>query len=65
MTLTRQSADRLRVFQRAMELAMLRISLKDSVRNHEIGRKTGVTDAITQIAELKRELGRRRCTTEQ
>ncbi|CAH2243396.1 jg5201 [Pararge aegeria aegeria] len=45
-------AIRLRVTQRAMETAMLGISLRDQIRNVEIRRRTRVTD-IAQLLKLK------------
>ncbi|RVE41117.1 hypothetical protein evm_014233 [Chilo suppressalis] len=44
---------RLKVAQRAMERAMLGISLRDRVRNDEIRRRTKVTDIARRIAQLK------------
>lgn len=49
-TLTRQSADHLKVAQRAMERAMLGISFRDRLKNQEI-RRTRVTDVIARVAE--------------
>ncbi|CAH2246337.1 jg2221 [Pararge aegeria aegeria] len=44
---------RLRVTQRAMERAMLGISLRDQIRNEEIRRRTRVTDIAQRVAKLK------------
>jgi hypothetical protein len=55
LTLTKASANKLRVAQRAMERAMLGISLRDRKRNEWIRRKTGVTDVIRKIKSLKWE----------
>ncbi|CAH2235122.1 jg16115 [Pararge aegeria aegeria] len=44
---------RLRVTQRAMERAMLRVSLRDRIRNVEIRRRTRVTDIAQRVAKLK------------
>ncbi|CAH2237352.1 jg12066 [Pararge aegeria aegeria] len=44
---------RLRVTQRAMERAMLRVSLRDLIRNEEIRRRTRVTDIAQRVAKLK------------
>ncbi|CAH2208849.1 jg14 [Pararge aegeria aegeria] len=44
---------RLRVTQRAMERAMLGLSLRDKIRNVEICRKTRVTDIAQRVAKLK------------
>ncbi|CAH2215578.1 jg27648 [Pararge aegeria aegeria] len=44
---------RLRVTQRAMERAMLRVSLRDKIRNVEIRRRTRVTDIVQRVAKLK------------
>ncbi|XP_052737833.1 putative uncharacterized transposon-derived protein F52C9.6 isoform X1 [Bicyclus anynana] len=44
---------RLRVTQRAMERAMLGVSLRDRIRNEEIRRRTKVTDIAQRVAKLK------------
>ncbi|CAH2236238.1 jg22049 [Pararge aegeria aegeria] len=44
---------RLRITKRAMERAMLGVSLRDQVRNEEIRRRTRVTDIAQRVAELK------------
>ncbi|CAH2234105.1 jg1184 [Pararge aegeria aegeria] len=44
---------RLRVTQRAMERAMLGVSLRDQIRNVEIRRRTRVTDIAQRVAKLK------------
>ncbi|KAJ8719488.1 hypothetical protein PYW08_011663 [Mythimna loreyi] len=44
---------RLKVTQRAMERAMLGISLLDRIRNDEIRRRTKSTDIARRIASLK------------
>lgn len=44
---------RLKVTQRAMERAMLGVSLRDRIRNEEIRRRTKVTDIARRIAQLK------------
>ncbi|CAH2092277.1 unnamed protein product [Euphydryas editha] len=44
---------KLRVAQRAMERAMLGISLRDKVRNDEIRRRTKVTDIALKVCKLK------------
>ncbi|CAH2268857.1 jg27184 [Pararge aegeria aegeria] len=44
---------RLRVSQRAMERAMLGVSLRDQIRNEEIRRRTRVTDIAQRVAKLK------------
>ncbi|CAH2232470.1 jg19403 [Pararge aegeria aegeria] len=43
---------RLRVTQRAMERAMLGVSLRDQIRNVEIRRTTRVTDIAQREAEV-------------
>jgi hypothetical protein len=53
VTLSKLSAERLRVTQRAMERAMLGVSLRDRIRNTEIRKRTQVTDVIQRIASLK------------
>jgi hypothetical protein len=44
---------RLNVTQRAMERAMLGVSLRDRIRIDEIRKRTKVTDIARRIAELK------------
>ncbi|CAH2259111.1 jg9970 [Pararge aegeria aegeria] len=44
---------RLRITQRAMERAMLGVSLRDQIRNEEIRRRTRVTDIAQRVAKLK------------
>ncbi|CAH2245334.1 jg4444 [Pararge aegeria aegeria] len=44
---------RLRVTQRAMEIAMLRVCLRDQIRNEEIRRRIRVTDIAQRVAKLK------------
>ncbi|CAH2257061.1 jg11931 [Pararge aegeria aegeria] len=44
---------RLRVTQRAMERAMLGVSLRDKIRNVEIRRRTRFTDIAQRVAKLK------------
>ncbi|CAH2236268.1 jg7032 [Pararge aegeria aegeria] len=44
---------RLRVTQRAMERAMLGVSLRDQIRNEEIRRRIRVTDIAQRVAKLK------------
>ncbi|CAH2227620.1 jg14169 [Pararge aegeria aegeria] len=44
---------RLRVTQRAMERAMLEVSLRDQIRHEEIRRRTRVSDIAQRIAKLK------------
>ncbi|CAH2217300.1 jg22393 [Pararge aegeria aegeria] len=44
---------RLRVTQKAMERAMLGVSLRDRIRNVEIRRRTRVTDIAQRVAKLK------------
>ncbi|CAH2236034.1 jg7325 [Pararge aegeria aegeria] len=46
----------LRVTQRAMERAMLEISLRDKIRNVKIRRRTRVTDITQRVAKLKWQL---------
>ncbi|CAH2249982.1 jg12849 [Pararge aegeria aegeria] len=49
---------RLRVTQRAMERAMLGVSLRDQIRNVEIRRKTTVTDIAQRFFEAEVAMGR-------
>ncbi|CAH2210916.1 jg7571 [Pararge aegeria aegeria] len=51
---------RLRVTHRAMERAMLGVSLRDQIRNEEIRRRTRVTDIAQRVAKLKWQLAARR-----
>ncbi|CAH2245134.1 jg2388 [Pararge aegeria aegeria] len=44
---------RLRVTQRAMERAMLGVSLREQIRNEEIRRRTRVTDISQRLVKLK------------
>ena len=53
ITLTEISLNRLRTTQRAIERAMLGISLRESIRNENIRKRTGVTDVIERITKLK------------
>ena len=53
LTLTKASANKFRVAQRAMERAMLGISLRDRHRNDWIRKKTGMTDVIHRTKSLK------------
>ncbi len=52
-TLTMGLIRRLKVTQRAMERAMLGVSLRDRIRNEEIRRRTKVTDIARRIAKTK------------
>ncbi|CAH2209453.1 jg75 [Pararge aegeria aegeria] len=45
--------ERSRVTQRAMERAMLGVSLRDQIRNEGIRRRTRVTDIAQRVAKLK------------
>lgn len=51
--LTKKTMEKMRVTQRAMERAMLGISLRDHKTNEYIRRKTRVTDISERIAKLK------------
>ena len=53
LTLTKASAIKLQRTQRAMERAMLGISLRDKVPNIEIRSKTKLADILAQIASMK------------
>ena len=52
-TLTRQIIHKLQVTQRAMERAMLGISVRDRIRNTETRRRTRLTDIAVVIARRK------------
>lgn len=52
VSLTVKTTNKLRVTQRDIERIMLRISLRDRIRNEEI-RRTKVEDVIARIAKLK------------
>ncbi|CAH2239741.1 jg12161 [Pararge aegeria aegeria] len=52
-SLTMGLIKRLRVTQRAMERAVLGVSLRDRIRNVEIRRRTIVTDIAQRVAKLK------------
>ena len=52
-TLTKETIRKMRVAQRAMERAMLGVSLRDRIRNTEIRRRTKVEDVGVKIARLK------------
>ena len=53
LTLTKKSINKLQVTQRAMERAILGISLRDKIQNNEIRRRTGVADVVRRITTLK------------
>ena len=53
LTITKASANKLRVAQRAMEREMLGISLRDKMTNEWIRQQTRVTDVMERIALLK------------
>ncbi|XP_030750175.1 uncharacterized protein LOC115877964 [Sitophilus oryzae] len=50
MMMTARSVNRLRVSQRAMERAMMGISLRGHIRNEDIRRQTRITDIVERIA---------------
>ncbi|CAH2083561.1 unnamed protein product [Euphydryas editha] len=52
-TLTKGLVHRFKVAQRAMERAMLGVSLKDRIRNETIRERTKVTDVAQRISTLK------------
>ncbi|KAG6461226.1 hypothetical protein O3G_MSEX012494 [Manduca sexta] len=52
-TLTVRLVHQLKVAQRAMERAMLGVSLKDKLRNEVIRQRTNVTDIAHRISKLK------------
>jgi len=53
MAITRKFANKLQTIQRAMERAMIGITLRDRIRNEEIRRRTKVTDVLSLVAQLK------------
>lgn len=52
-TLTIGLIHKFKVAQRAMERAMLGVSLRDKIRNDNIRKRTGVTDVAQRISKLK------------
>ena len=50
LALTKAKTNQLRICQRAMERAMMGISLRDRVRNEVIRRRSGVTDVVERMA---------------
>ncbi|XP_030753651.1 uncharacterized protein LOC115880560 [Sitophilus oryzae] len=48
-----ENVKELRVSQRAMERAIMGISLRDHIRNADIGRQTRITDIVERIANSK------------
>ncbi|CAH2238495.1 jg5676 [Pararge aegeria aegeria] len=55
LTLTVDLIHKFKVAQRAMERAMLGVSLRDRIRNDEIRRRTKFTDIAQRISKLKRQ----------
>ena len=53
MSFTKKSTEKFRVAQRAMERAMLKITLRDRKTNEWIRKKTGLTDVISTVAKKK------------
>ena len=53
LTLTRETANKLRVAEIEMERAILSITLRDRIPNDEIRRRTRVTDVVERVAHLK------------
>ncbi|CAH2235898.1 jg9884 [Pararge aegeria aegeria] len=49
---------RLRITLRAMEKAMLGVSLRDQIRNEETCRRTRGTDIVQRVAKLQASHGR-------
>ena len=52
-TTTKQLEQKLRTTQRAMERRMLKITIKDRIKNEEIRRQTHVKDIIEKIKQAK------------
>lgn len=52
-TITQESAKKLATCQRSMERSILRIRLKDKIRNVEIRDKTKITDVLHHITKMK------------
>lgn len=53
LTLSKRTANKVRVVQRAMGRAMMSLSLRDRVPNTNIGEGNKVIDAIERITNLK------------
>ena len=53
MSFTKKSTEKFRVAQRAMERAMLKITLRDRKTNEWTRNKTGLTDVISTVANKK------------
>lgn len=53
MILTIKSTNKLKITQKAIERAMLGISLRDRIHNEEIRRRSKVRDVIQNVAEAK------------
>lgn len=52
MTLTKMPINKLRVMQRAMEPAVLGLSLRDKIKKEEMRRRTKTRDVINCVAYL-------------
>ena len=53
MTITRKTAEQLRVAQRAMERIMLGVTIREKIRNTHIRQKTKLIDVVKRVASLK------------
>jgi len=53
MAITRKFINKLQTTQRAMERAMIGITLRDRISNEEIPRRTKMTDILMLVVQLK------------
>lgn len=53
LTLTRKVVQRIEVTQGTIEKSMLRLTLRDRVKNTDLLRRTGLTDTVESITTLK------------
>lgn len=53
LSLTKQTANKIRVAQRSMQRIILNLSLRNKIPNVEVRRRSGVADAISKISSIK------------